>query len=788
MASRAVHSCAQRVATEALAHEELSDAERDQAEQHVAQCASCRALYRQLTVNRLPRIRNYTILTELGRGGFGIVYKAVHHGKGRCEALKLLFGRTAQRTAYFENEVRLVAQLRHPNIATLYDASLHTTPLYYTMEFVQGEHLDDYFRSHEVSLEERIELVKTVAMAVGYAHRQGVIHRDLKPQNILVDPQGQPRIVDFGIAKRLGLDASHPPAGDDPQLREGALGTFGYIAPEQLAGQEVDARADIYGLGALLFHVITGQPARFATEVERLTEILHERQVSRADDLAAIIACCVRPAPEERYANCDALVADLNNYLAGRVIMAHANSTPGYRIARVAALVLRNYPRTVQVAALLFVAVVLVALCRIQGAGGFVPAGAAATPTVLVGFTTETQDALQGGALGAELPALDPANPKSYRVLYGRVLEKLAEAHPTVVVWDYFFPMCQPEFDPAFTRGLRAVQAPVIVGAKTMDANAEPALCPDIRAAVHGWGLLASTPPKPGESNVYPVLAVQRGRNPLIPSLAIAGFAAARHPDCSPDVRVAGSQLEVRYRRRQVPPEGLRFPYRSDFIPFIQRQEVLPGSTELEPGDGCYFGGFGARRLPEWARNAIRMEDVLTGDASWLREKFAGRAVLIGQLIPGIDQHETASGEAAFGCQIQAMVLADLLAGALSYRFAHEELVLLILCACVGGALLAGLVPVQPGPSLRLWIGLAAALVMGAAATAMFLTQSPGTPGMNRIGLGICAALAGAGTTLIVKLLHQRQLRLTPGIVWVADNTGASTTVLASSAASLPNA
>lgn len=225
-----------------------------------------------------------------------MVYKVIHHAKERVEALKVLFGKTPIRAAYFQNEVHLIAKLRHANIATLYEAHLGTPP-YYTMEFVEGEQLDDYVRSRHLPLVDRIQLVKTVAEAVGYAHEQGVVHRDIKPQNILIGTDGQPHIIDFGIAKKLVL--REVSEDDPPSSPEGVMGTFGYIAPEQIAGEQVDERADIYALGALLYHCITGDPAKFANCSERLTQILYERQVTRAADLAAIIARCVHPVPEE---------------------------------------------------------------------------------------------------------------------------------------------------------------------------------------------------------------------------------------------------------------------------------------------------------------------------------------------------------------------------------------------------------------------------------------------------------------------------------------------------------
>ncbi len=778
MAPRTAHSCAQRTATEALAREDLDGAEAEAAELHLERCEPCRTLFRQQTAHRFPRIRNYTIVAELGRGGFGLVYKALHHSKERWEALKVLFGQTSRRTAYFENEVRLVAKLRHPNIATLYDANLHTAPLFYAMEFVEGRHLDDYFRSHEVSLEERIELVKTVAAAVGYAHQQGVIHRDLKPQNILIDAQGQPRIVDFGIAKRLVTespgDEQREPARGSP---EGALGTYGYISPEQLAGQDVDSRADVYSLGALLFHVITGQPARFAPQADRLRDVLHERKVSRADDLAAIIACCVRPSPDERYQTCEDLVADLDNYLAGRPIRARADSTPGYRVARVAALVLRNHPIPVQAVAVLLVAVLVVRIYWVQGAQ-WLSVGQGNTEVALVAFTPDTVEALRAGRIGADLPGIDVDNPKSFRVLHGRLMERLAEAGPRLVVWDYSFPDCQPAFDGPFLDGLRSLEAPVVVGTNNLDLNAEPVMCASVRAAVHGWGTMFGTRPLDGA--VYMPLALQRGLNPPVPSLALAGFAAARRPDSDLEIRVEADALQLHYRKRHVTGE-LRRPYPPDRIPIVKAEVAGPNPPGIDPADKCLFGRLRLEQVPQWAAAAIPFEEVLTAGHDQLERWFAGRAVLVGQMIPPQDYRELGPGKFFFGCQVQAAALQDLLRGTQYRRFAGAGLVTLVAACCILAALLAQLVPVRdrwPLPLLNLTAAVVfcAALVV-ALVTAPFAQQE----WMVRTSAAACGFFAAGAAALLIKLLHRRQLHLAPGPVWPAEGTTASTTVLAGS-------
>ncbi|MEW6252443.1 MAG: protein kinase, partial [Planctomycetota bacterium] len=781
MPSRLLHVCNERAAVESLAAGELSGAAREQAERHLEQCQPCRTLFRQHTAARYPRIRNYTILAELGRGGFGVVYKALHHSKRRAEALKVLFGASPQRAAYFENEVKLVAQLRHPNIATLYEASLSADPLYYAMELVEGEQLDAYFRHKGAALEERIALVAVVARAIAYAHTQGVIHRDLKPQNILIDAQGQPHIVDFGIAKRLGLVEQRllPETRDGAHPHEAPLGTYGYVAPEQLAGESVDARADIYSLGALLFHVITGEPARLAPEVEHLTRVLHEREVARAEDLAAIIACCVNPVPEQRYSNCDTLVADLEAYLAGRGPCARREATAGDRARRLVALVVRNHPLALQAAAAALLVAVLTWVLWQAGIRWLVP-GAAPGQTAIIAFTPSTFEALRSGQLTVDVPGLDPAEPKSRRLLYGRLMERLAGGRASAVVWDYFFPDSRPEYDPAFVRGVRALGAPVIVGTQALDINGEPLLAPELRAAVHGWGLLSATRPRATAINVP--LAVQRGFNPPMPTLALAAVAAVRHPDTTLEIVPRAKELELRYRRRSVAPGTERYLPEVDKVPVFKSESDKTPASKAELS--YHFGRFHFTALPAWAAQPIPMERVLKAEPSELRRWFAGRPVLIGQMLPGYDEQRYGDGERAFGCQLQACFLDDLLAQRYVQRVGRATLLPRVaLCALIAGML------VWVAPTRRLWRlrqvdGVAALLVLAAFALAVFGPRDAHRRWQAE-ALIACASLLASGAVLMaIRMHHERAWHLTPRTEWAAESATASTTVLATSPAS----
>jgi hypothetical protein len=537
MANRPAQACPQRATTEALAHGTLAIEQRAIAQQHLEECESCRKLFRDQNVECFPCFRNYTIVERVGEGGFGVVYKAISHTKQRSEALKVLFGKTALREAYFQNEVHLVAKLRHPNIATLFDAHLNTPPLYYTMEFITGEQLDDYFRTHHVPLAQRIRLLQKVVAAISYAHSQGVVHRDIKPQNILVDARSEPIIVDFGIGKKLGLPCTDP---DVPSSPEGFLGTFGYVAPEQMAGGAVDERADIYALGALLYHGVTGEPARFANEVAHLTRVFHERKITWPAGLAAIIARCVAPDPEDRYVSCAELLADISAYLTSGRIRAQTNTTPAHSVLRAAAYVVHHRPLAVCVFLVLLVASALAGLAWRADARWLLRGSDEQTAALIV-FTPESMNAIRSGQFAADLPGLDANDRKSLRLLQGRLLQRLAAARPKVVVIDGFYPDCQPQFDDELLRGFAALEAakvPIVVGTRELDVNSEPVGCPEILRRAGRFGVLGAVDPSHTSNHWVVPICIRRQPAQPVPGLAVAAFAAAQQPDADPEIEV----------------------------------------------------------------------------------------------------------------------------------------------------------------------------------------------------------------------------------------------------------
>ncbi len=774
MSRPAPSRCPQREAVEALARDALAGDPRRSAQDHLADCDSCRAFFRKLTGEYFPRMRQYTILERVDEGGFGIVYKAIHHDKKRTEALKVLFGETEERTAFFENEVRLVARLSHPNIATLYEAHLSSPPLYYCMEFVDGQRLDRFLEAQSPSLAQRVRIVRSVADAIGYAHAHGVAHRDIKPQNIIIDPLGNPRIVDFGIARRLGLDS----AGSAPVTPPGPIGTLGYMAPEQADGRSIDGRADIYSLGALLYFVATGGLPRRIRDTARLPDVLADRRIPRADDLGAIIRKCLAPDPAHRYPDCPALIADLDNYLAGWPTDAATGRSRAYRVRRVAAYVLRHHPFAVAAPAVIAVALLLARLLVSFEARRAVPALDSADPVTLVTLSSHTLDAIRDGRLGADVPGLSAENRKSWRALHARLLQRLAAARPRVVVFDYYLPDCNTDFDPPLVAAIGDFGAPVVVGARTFDLNAQPELCPAIRNVVHGVGAMLAADPSGFTDQLDVPVALARGNEPPVPSLGVVAMAAYLRPDCDPVLTVTPRALEVRYRKRRFSPGELRWDPRVDRIPLVSGVESV-SLRWTQPGDRLAHARFSIAPDAAGRESIVAYEDLLLADDALLRQRCAGRAVLVGNWLGAEDRHRLADGTLVYGSQLQARILHALIAGAhvprLSYPAAFGRTLAYALAAAVAAAWCA---PRLERLTRRALASGLVALMVGGLLLATFTASRVVQPG----AFEALVALASLATAFAIvaggAVTRRRQLMLAPDLVHPESLAGTESTAV----------
>jgi Tol biopolymer transport system component len=219
----------------------------------------------------------YTVLSQIGAGGMGEVYQARDTKLGRDVAIKVLpeaFAHDPERLARFQREAKMLAQLNHPNIATIYGLEHSDGTHYLVMELVSGENLAERIkRDGAVPVEEALSIAKQIAEALEAAHEKSIIHRDLKPANVKLTPEGKVKVLDFGLAKAFADDPSTVDMSDSPTLSMAAtmqgviLGTAAYMSPEQAKGKAVDKRTDIFAFGAVLYELLTGKQAFHGEDV-----------------------------------------------------------------------------------------------------------------------------------------------------------------------------------------------------------------------------------------------------------------------------------------------------------------------------------------------------------------------------------------------------------------------------------------------------------------------------------------------------------------------------------------
>lgn len=345
----------------------------------------------------------FRVVGELRRGGQGVVFDAVQSSTGRRVAIKMMReGHFAgdRDAARFEREVRILGQLDHPGVVGILASGIRGGHFYYVMDFVDGAPLDQFAASIGRRPMEVLRAIEKVADAVNAAHLRGIIHRDLKPGNILVDNAGQPHILDFGLARIVS-------EGDTRMTATGQfVGSMPWASPEQASGNQakIDLRTDVYSLGVILYHALTG---RFPYEVDTgprdaLDNILNAsparpRSISGAIDAGAeaITLKCLRKDPGQRYQSAGDLAADIRRYLAGRPVLAHPPSF-WYQARSIAA---RNRALVAGAAAVLLALV----LGLVGTSAGLVQASAARATAV------HERDEAQRHAYAASIAAADSA-------------------------------------------------------------------------------------------------------------------------------------------------------------------------------------------------------------------------------------------------------------------------------------------------------------------------------------------------------------------------------------------
>lgn len=271
---------------------------------------------------------DYELLEEIARGGMGVVYKARQTSLSRIVALKMILSGSLagdQEVRRFKSEAEAAARLDHPGIVPIFEIGEHSGQHYFSMGFVEGRSLADRLRAGPLPPREAAELLVKIFEAVQYAHNKGVVHRDLKPGNVLIDGSGSPRVSDFGLAKQLDSDSEMTKTGQ-------VLGTPAYMPPEQASGKvkEVGPLSDVYALGAMFYAMLTGRPPfQAATTVDTLRQVIEQAPVPLRrlntripKDLETICLKCLEKEPERRYRSADSLGLDLQRYLRGEPINA----------------------------------------------------------------------------------------------------------------------------------------------------------------------------------------------------------------------------------------------------------------------------------------------------------------------------------------------------------------------------------------------------------------------------------------------------------------------------------
>jgi predicted Ser/Thr protein kinase len=313
-----------------------------------------------------PELKNlgkYELLKELGRGSMGVVYDALDTSLNRKVALKLLRPQagsgspeSSQDVQQFVKEAQLSANLpKHPHIVTVYEAGLLENRHFIAMERIEGQPLSAWRRKSSVTIRQQARLLRDVALAIHHAHENGILHCDLKPQNVMIDDRNRPYVTDFGLARRPGRDTW-------AMMEDGmTAGTPAYMSPEQAKGLlQLDRKTDIYSLGVMLYEIFTGRlPFRATTAEEMLSKTVSEpvrppssvaRSLAAIDPGKAIDAICLKALakkPGHRYTTARALADDLTRWLrgealAGKPVRPDPRKT-GFRIAAAAAVVLASW-------------------------------------------------------------------------------------------------------------------------------------------------------------------------------------------------------------------------------------------------------------------------------------------------------------------------------------------------------------------------------------------------------------------------------------------------------------
>jgi serine/threonine protein kinase len=649
------------------AQDEVPRGEAMRLDAHLHGCPSCLDEHlKNVPPVACPAVPECRVVKEIGSGRFGIVYKAWWLREApKLVALKVLHPLGSMETRRFEREINVLRKIDSPFIVKCLDSGQVGDARYFLMDYVEGTHLDDYFRADTRDLPARIEVFQRVCQGVADAHAVGVIHRDLKPRNILVTDDGQPRILDFGIcAVGQGEGGS---SGKGTLTQPGDLiGTLKYMSPEQAwggAAGPIDERSDIWALGIMLHEILTGGqypypvgatadlPAhealleRIRKELPRPTRCSH---LPRGRELEVLVQRCLTWEPERRIASAGALADDLERYCQGRRIRTKPHSVP-YRLRRLAvgAAIRSRWMFSLSLTAAAASLLVLVSLLFHVGwfakgqeifSGGSSPfsdgAHSARERVLIAGITDETYEHVAGVAASAGIDGVTSEIP-TWRGIHGLFMERLAVAGPRAVVWDYYFRSSQ-ESDEQLLQGIERLEQagiPVLLAALDYDDHGRPDLSPAIvqrlgRKLRHGSIAARSMVERPGEY----VLAIRRGGEGdsiAIPSLPLTTLASLLHREARLELDWTGRHRRIGLLYETYPRAFLR---PRDQIEATRVFQVGKDFLGTRAGDLLACGTFSLDQPANWQRRCVPYHELLSVPEEPLRQLVENKVLLVGDL------------------------------------------------------------------------------------------------------------------------------------------------------------
>ncbi len=661
----AYKQCPDIEAIAAYAKDRLGTQRSADLDQHLSRCRACLQQYFELgRESMLPEIKDCRIVKEIGRGRFGVVYKAWWmKGQPRVVALKVLSALGDMERERFDREINVLERIESPWIVKCLESGTVNDTQYYVMDHVNGTHLDEYLAEQCETLIEKLTIFQRVCQAVGDAHRVGVVHRDLKPRNIIIDQDGNPHILDFGICS---IDAT----GWSSSIRQtithlgDVLGTLKYMSPEQAWGGvsgTIDERSDIWSLGVMLFEISTDGDYPYplaATPDQSPQEALLERirkqlprmpelqDVDRPRELRILIERCLTWERTSRLSSVQTLADDLKSYCRGDRIRTKP-LTLGYRLRRLAIGAATKSRWGFAAVFVAFVGLTIWASTylfdvrwQVDGTaylGSKLQASSSTAPLnpqdsiVIVGVFDETIEAVESYAQDQGMVGVTN-NIRSWRGVHGHFLDKIRSARPVAVVWDYYFRSDQPGDQVLAKAILRMDEAgiPVILATKNYDEKGRPELSATLQRMLgdklrHGAIVARDMVKREGEF----VLAVRRQDGVTVPTLSLTALSSVLHPRAVLDVEANSHDRKLSMLYQTGPSHYLR---ERDIIQITKSMHSQVDGPGVQKGDLLYSLTCPLHEPASWESRTIAYESLLQAEENMISEMVAGKLVIIGDL------------------------------------------------------------------------------------------------------------------------------------------------------------